>query len=112
MKKFTIIAALAITIFSLTAQAEETKVADYEITIKNHVFTPAELKVKANTAFTINVKNEDATAEEFESHNLHVEKVIAGGKSAIVRVHPLKTGTYKFFGEFNEKTAQGKIIAE
>ena len=92
---------------SAAAQAE-----DYNITIKDHVFTPAELTVPAGTAFALHVKNEDATPEEFESHDLKREKIIKGNSEAVIKVGALKPGTYKFFGEFHEKTAQGVIIAK
>ena len=82
------------------------------ISIKDHKFEPAEVKVPAGKAIKITVKNLDSTPEEFESKPLKIEKVIAGKSSAVIRVKPLAKGTYKFFGEYNEKTAQGVIIAE
>jgi hypothetical protein len=35
-----------------------------------------------------------------------------GSAKAIIFIGPLKPGEYPFFGEFNPKTAQGKVIAE
>ncbi len=66
----------------------------------------------ANQAVTLKVTNEDPTPEEFESHDLDVEKIIAGGQSAIIRLQPLDAGPYSFFGEFHEDTAQGVLVAE
>lgn len=86
--------------------------ADYTIVIKDHKFTPAELKVPAGEKHKLVVKNEDATPEEFESHDLKREKIVAGNSEITVNIGPLKAGTYKYFGEFNEATAQGVIIAE
>ena len=82
------------------------------ITIKNHRFEPAEIKVPANKRITLTVVNDDPTPEEFESHPLKVEKVIPGKSKATVQFGPLKPGKYKFEGEFNSKTAQGVVIAE
>ena len=82
------------------------------ITIKNHKFEPAELKVPANKRVTLTVVNDDPTPEEFESKVLKVEKVIPGKSKATVQFGPLKPGKYKFEGEFNSKTAQGVVIAE
>ncbi len=92
--------------------AAEEATQSYTITIKNHRFEPSELKVPAGQKIRLLVKNTDASAEEFESHDLHREKVIPGGAEAIINLRPLDKGTYKFFGEFHEETAQGKIIAE
>jgi len=82
------------------------------ITIRNHRFEPAELKVPANKRIALKVVNEDSTSEEFESKEFKAEKVIAGKSSATVRISPLKPGRYKFFGEYNEATAKGVLVAE
>jgi hypothetical protein len=58
------------------------------------------------------VDNQDATPEEFESHELNREKVIAGKSKATIFIGPLKAGSYPFIGEFNEATAKGVVIAE
>jgi Cupredoxin-like domain len=85
---------------------------DYVLTIKDHRFSPAEIKVPANQRVTITVINEDATPEEFESNPMKVEKVIAGKSKGVVRIGPLKPGRYPFIGEYNEATAKGVVIAE
>jgi len=85
---------------------------DYTITIKDHKFTPSELKVPANQRVEITVINDDATPEEFESKPMKVEKVIPGKSKGVVRIGPLKPGRYPFVGEFHEATAKGVVIAE
>lgn len=85
---------------------------DYVLTIKDHRFTPAEIKVPANQRVTLTVVNEDATPEEFDSSALKVEKVVAGKSKGVVRIGPLKPGRYPFVGEYNEATAKGVVIAE
>lgn len=84
----------------------------YEIILKDHAFTPAELTIPADTKVKLVVKNLDSTPAEFESDDFKREKIIPGGKSATISVGPLKTGTYKFFDEFNEATAQGVLIVK
>lgn len=88
--------------------------ADSEITlvIRNHRFEPSEVHVPAGKKIKLLVQNRDATPEEFESHELNREKVIAPGTGATIYVGPLRPGRYPFFGEFNEKTARGAIVAE
>ena len=83
-----------------------------KLTIRNQRFEPAELQVPAGKKVKIVVRNEDKTAEEFESFDLNREKIIPGGAEAVVYVGPLKPGTYKFFGEFHPETAQGTLIAK
>jgi hypothetical protein len=82
------------------------------ITIRDHRFEPAEVKVPAGKRVGLVVVNDDPTPEEFESHSMKFEKVIPGKSKALVRVGPLAKGRYEFFGEFNPKTAQGVVIAE
>ena len=88
--------------------------ADREValSIKNHRFDPAEIRVPAGEKIKLMVHNQDATAEEFESHKLNREKIIPGNGKATIFIGPLSPGRYPFFGEFNEKTAQGVVIAE
>ena len=84
----------------------------FPITIKDHRFEPAELQVPAGVKVKLIIRNADPTPEEFESRTLHREKVIPGGGEATVFVGPLSAGTYDFFGDFNPKTAQGRLIAK
>jgi plastocyanin len=87
--------------------AEPVKLA---VTIRNHVFEPTELTAPAKTPIEITVTNADPTAEEFESKPLKIEKIIAGGHSAIVRVLPQAPGRYRFVGEYHETSAKGVLI--
>ncbi len=86
--------------------------AETSIAIKDHKFDPAQVKVTAGTPIRLTVNNLDATAEEFESKSLQVEKVIAGKGTAIIRLKPLAKGSYPFVGEYHEETAKGVLVAE
>ncbi len=50
----------------------------FTLTIQDHRFEPAQLEVPAGKKLKLVVKNLDPTPEEFESHDLKREKVIAG----------------------------------
>ena len=82
------------------------------ITIEKNRFQPEEIRVKAGAPFILVVTNKDSGPEEFESKELRIEKVVPGGKTMKIRVRALKPGTYPFIGEYHEKTAKGRIIAE
>jgi plastocyanin len=105
-------AAAAVALPLLLSAAAAADDASAVLSIKNHRFEPAELVVPAGQRIRLTVKNLDAVPEEFESHELKREKIIAGGAEAIILIGPLKPGTYKFFGEFHEATAQGRIVAK
>jgi len=85
---------------------------DIALTIENNRFQPDEVKVKAGEGFVLVITNKDKKAEEFESKDLRIEKVIPAGKTVRLKMPALKAGTYSFVGEYNEKTAKGKIVAE
>jgi plastocyanin len=85
---------------------------DYTLTIKDHQFVPAELKVPAGQKIKLVVKNEDGTPEEFESKSLKREKVVAGKSRISLSIGPLSPGVYDFVGEFHEATAKGRIVVE
>ncbi|GAB4059961.1 cupredoxin domain-containing protein [Uliginosibacterium sediminicola] len=108
MRKLLSSAALLCALAAPLAQADQ----DVTLIIENHVFSPSELRVAANQKIRIVIDNRDASPEEFESKKLRAEKVIPGKSKGLVVVGPLKPGSYPFFGEFNEKTAQGVLIAE
>ena|SRR5436853_2511868 len=85
---------------------------EFNLSIENHKFAPDRIEVPAGKKVKLLVENKDATPEEFESHELKIEKVIPGKSKATIFVGPLKAGEYKFVGEFNEKTAKGVIVAK
>ncbi len=84
----------------------------FDITIKDHRFTPSEITIPKDTKVWLAIINQDATVEEFESHDLHREKIIPGNSRAIIRVGPLQPGKYRFVGEFHEDTAHGTLIVK
>lgn len=82
------------------------------LVIKNHRFQPAEVKVPAGQRIKLIVHNQDSTPEEFESHSLNREKVVPAGAKASIFIGPLTPGRYEFYGEYNEATAKGAVVAE
>jgi plastocyanin len=109
-------AVLAIVLFVVAAVSDTAVVhaeePSFTLTIKDHRFSPSEITVPTGQKVKLVIKNLDATPEEFESHDLNREKIVQGGGEITLYIGPLKAGTYKFFGEFNEDTAQGRILAK
>jgi plastocyanin len=96
-------------LFPLNVLAVE---SDYVLVIKDHQFQPAELSVPAGKKIKLVIENHDASPEEFESHSLNREKLITANGSVSIYIGPLSVGRYPFYGEFNEATAQGVIVAK
>lgn len=97
---------------SLPAAPAAAEVPTFELVIEDHRFTPSEVEIPAGTKVKIMVRNLDPTPEEFESFDLNREKIIAGGGQAVIFIGPLDPGRYRFFGEFNEDTAQGHVVVK
>ena len=89
------------------ARAEDA--ASLSLTIKDGKFEPAELHAPAGRALEIHVTNLNAIPSEFESSDLHFEKIVPVGKEAVVRVRPQQPGRYSFFDDFHRET-QGVLV--
>ncbi len=104
--KLLVITLLLLPIGSLAAQPE------FSLSIKDHRFVPAELRVPAGQKIRLRVVNQDGTPEEFESPALAREKLIAGHATARLYLGPLDPGVYTFIGDFHAKSARGAIVVE
>ena len=103
---------LAIVLAALGMASVHAVAQEFNLAIRNHKFEPQEIRVPAGKRVSIYVTNEDASAEEFESPSLKVEKVIPGKSKGVVRIGPLAPGRYEFIGDFHADTAKGVVIAE
>ena len=99
-------------LYSISVSAVLADNDTHTLTLRDHKFEPAELRVPADRKLKLVVVNTDPTPEEFESHDLNREKVVTGKGTITMFVGPLKPGAYSFFGEFNKETAKGTLIAE
>ena len=79
------------------------------ITIKDHKFDPAELHAPAGKQIAIRVKNLNNTPSEFESSDLHFEKIVPVGTEGVVYVRPQQPGRYNFYDDFHRDT-QGFLV--
>lgn len=84
----------------------------YKLTIHDHHFQPTELQVPAGQKFKLIVVNQDSSPEEFESTDMHREKIVVGGATITVYIGPLPAGTYTFFGDFHPQLARGHIVVK
>lgn len=99
-------------IFTIQIAIADTDFLDVDLYIKDHKFTPDVLELPPSRKIRITIHNQDSTIEEFESTDLKREKIVLGNSSIRIILAPLAVGEYRFFGEFNEETAQGKIIVK
>jgi hypothetical protein len=97
---------------ALVPAAHADDLPEFRLVLQNHTYQPAELKVPADAKFKLVIENRDASPEEFESTDFNREKIVLPNSSTSVYIGPLKAGSYRFFGDFHQDTAQGRLIAE
>ena len=85
---------------------------EFTIQLREHRFTPSEIKIPAGTKVKLIIENQDPTPEEFDSFALNREKIVFANSKGIVFIGPLKPGRYEFIGEFNQESAKGVVVAE
>ncbi|WP_341755253.1 cupredoxin domain-containing protein [Candidatus Tisiphia endosymbiont of Ptychoptera albimana] len=88
----------------------DTHIVEIVTVIKNHRFEPNIIRVESGKKIRFTIHNQDSTVEEFESHDLHREKIIMPNDSINIILAPLAPGKYDFFGDFHQETAQGSLI--
>jgi len=84
----------------------------FELTLANGRFEPSQLTVPADTALQLRVTNNDTAAIEFESFELHRERVVQPGETITVYLPALKAGAYPFFDDFHSDTPPGSIVSK
>jgi len=85
--------------------------ATLTLILSNHRFTPALANVRAGERIQIELINQDAATEEFDSHDLQVEQLVTPHGHVRFTIGPLRPGRYAFMGEFHPETAQGLMVA-
>jgi heme/copper-type cytochrome/quinol oxidase subunit 2 len=72
---------------------------------------PASLALPANTPVKLQVTNAGDAAVEFESFELHRERVVQPGQTITVYIPALPPGTYPFFDDFSHGAVKGEIVS-
>ena len=113
LKTSSLIATTAIiSLALLTMFAEPTRAAD-DSSLRFHAgaVEPASLALPANTPVKLQVTNAGDAAVEFESFELHRERVVQPGQTITVYIPALPPGTYPFFDDFSHGAVKGEIVS-
>ncbi len=102
---------IMVVVASLAGAAAASETPGVDLTLKGHRFTPQSFTVPAGQKVRVNLINQDAATEEFDSHDLRVEQVVTPKGRISFWIGPLNPGEYSFMGEFHAATAQGKVTA-
>jgi Cupredoxin-like domain len=85
---------------------------EFAIEFKDGSITPLRLDVPANRPFKIELRNAGNTPAEFESAELHLEKVLAAQSSSFLVIRRLAPGEHKFFDDFHPDAPQAVLVAK
>ena len=86
--------------------------ATYTLVLKNHRYQPDVLHVPADTRIKLEVVNQDPSPEEFESDDFAAEKIVMPNSRMSLYIGPFKPGSYSFYGDFHQPTAQGTLVVK
>jgi Cupredoxin-like domain len=100
---------LVMVMFTVGARGDDTVI---ELRFENRRFAPQTITVPANQPVTLRITNASKEAIEFESFKLNREKVVGPGETVIVRLPPLRPGSYDFYDDFHQDVPAGSIIAK
>ncbi|TIS87823.1 cupredoxin domain-containing protein [Mesorhizobium sp.] len=73
----------------------------FVIEFKDGAITPPSVEVPANARFKLELHNTGSSPVEFESVELHKEKVLGPGVTSFVIIRRLDPGEYRFFDDFH-----------
>ena len=99
-------------LYSLHSAPPSARAAD-DSSLRFHAGTvePASLTLPANTPVKLQVTNAGDAAVEFESFELHRERVVQPGQTITVYIPALPPGTYPFFDDFSHGAVKGEIVS-
>jgi hypothetical protein len=84
----------------------------FHIEFADGKFEPRRLEVPANRTIEIQLVNKGLGPAEFESKQLHKEKVLAPGSATTMVVRNLDPGEYDFFDDFHPETPPAVLVAK
>jgi hypothetical protein len=109
LKRAPVLALLTLLAPLAAARADEPA---FTIEFKDGVVNPLRLEVPANTRFRLDLRNSGATPAEFESTELHKEKVLAPDSSSTLVFRTLDPGEYTFFDDFHPDAPKAVLQAK
>lgn len=108
MRRLASVAVLLALVAAVPAVAED---PSFAITLKDGQFVPSELHIPAGVKVRLVLRNDNPTPAEFESPEMHREKVVTPGQEITVFIAPLDPGSYEFFDDFHPQT-RGHLVAK
>lgn len=84
----------------------------FRIQLKDGVVSPATISVPPDTRIKFELHNAGTSPAEFESEELHLEKVLAAGASSFLVIRRLSPGEFRFFDDFHPDVPGSALIVK
>ena len=94
--------------FALPARAADSST---QLRFERGTVEPVRLTIPANAPVKLQLTNTGDAAVEFESFELHRERVVQPGQTITVYIPALAPGAYPFVDDFSHGATSGEIIA-
>lgn len=107
-----LLAILAAVVLALEVSPATADGPVFRIEFKDGSMAPSRLEVPANTRFVLELQNLGRTPAEFESRELHKEKVLVPGVTSRLVIRTLDPGEYDFFDDFHPTVPPAVLIAK
>jgi heme/copper-type cytochrome/quinol oxidase subunit 2 len=105
------IAFASLTILAMSALPVHAGDASSQLRFERGSVEPARLTIPANAPVKLQVTNAGDAPVEFESFELHRERVVQPGQTITVYIPALAPGAYPFVDDFSHGATGGEIIA-
>ena len=101
----------SLTILATSALSARAGDSPSQLRFERGAVEPGRLTVPANAPVKLQLTNAGDAAVEFESFELHRERVVQPGQTITVYIPALAPGAYSFVDDFSHGTTSGEIIA-
>ena|SRR5579863_6894626 len=113
--RFSLIFGLLLAAAAIAPVAAADDTPTFSIEFHDGKITPLQLEVPANKRFRIELRNTGVTAAEFESSELHLEKVLAPNNpkpAPVLVIRSLDPGDHIFFDDLHADAPKIHLIAK
>jgi len=84
----------------------------FKVQMKDGAISPDRIEIESGKPFRIDVTNAGTGPAEFESSELHKEKVLMGGGTGSLIFRSLSAGTYVFFDDFHPDGSKLTLVVK
>jgi heme/copper-type cytochrome/quinol oxidase subunit 2 len=109
--KTALIALASLAVLAMFAPPSRAGDSSSQLRFAHGTVEPASLTIPANAPAQLQVTNAGDAAVEFESFELHRERVVQPGQTITVYIPALAPGTYPFFDDFSHGATTGEIVS-